>query len=134
MAEPLTVPRVLWVALFASTLIYIAVLEVVAIEPQSGWQSLLPAFALGGLMAAGGSLIAPRFVPQKPRGAPSAQQNSYVVALILSLALAESVCILGLVLGFLGAPAAVVLPFFVVTWLLMFLRFPTQQKLEAFNG
>jgi hypothetical protein len=134
MAAPLTVPRVLWVALFASTIVYIAVLEVVSIQPQSDWQSLLPVFALGGLMAAGGSLLAPRFVRRKPGGAPSGQQNTYIVALILSLALAESVCILGLVLGFLGAPAMVVLPFFAVTWLLMLLRFPTQEKLDAFQA
>lgn len=133
MAEPLTVPRVLWVALFVSTLIYIAVLEVVTIQPQTEWQSLLAIFALGGLMAAGGSLLAPRFVPEKSENAPS-PQSSYLVALVLSLALAESVCILGLVLGFLGAPATVVLPFFVVTWLLMLLRFPTQERLDAFNG
>ena len=134
MTGPLTVPRVLWVALFASTLIYIVVLEVVAIEPNADWQSLLWMFALGGLMAAGGSLLAPRFVSSTPGSAAPAQQNAYVVALILSLALAESVCILGLVLGFLGAPAEVVLPFFVVTWLLMFLRFPTQARLDTFNG
>jgi hypothetical protein len=85
-------------------------------------------------MAAGGSLLAPRFVRRKPGGAPSGQQNTYIVALILSLALAESVCILGLVLGFLGAPAMVVLPFFAVTWLLMLLRFPTQEKLDAFQA
>ena len=85
-------------------------------------------------MAAGGSLLAPRFVRREPGGAPSAQQNAYVVSLILSLALAESVCILGLVVGFLGAPAMVVLPFFVVTWLLMLLRFPTQEKLDAFKA
>jgi hypothetical protein len=56
------------------------------------------------------------------------------VALILSLALAESVCIFGLVLGFLGAPATVVMPFFFVTWVLMIIRFPTREKLDAFNA
>lgn len=134
MTGPLTVPRVLWVALFASTLLYIAVLELVAIEPGAEWQEVSWIFVFGGLMAAGGSLIAPRLVSGSSDGAASGGQNRYVVALILSLALAESVCILGLVLGFLGAPASVVLPFFAVTWLLMLLRFPTQEKLDAFNA
>jgi hypothetical protein len=125
-AANLGLARVLWGALFASTLIYIVVLELIAVEPGADWQSLVPLFAIAGVGTAGASLLAPRFVPRRP--------GAYLVTLILALALAESVCILGLVLGFLGAPPAVVMPFFVVTWVLMVIRFPTEAKLEAFEG
>ena len=118
--------RVLWAALFVSTLIYIVVLELTTAESGTDWQSLAMMFAFGGLGAAGASLIAPQFVKRS--------SGAYLVALILALALAESVCILGLVLGFLGAPPSVVMPFFVVTWVLMVIRFPTREKIDAFGA
>ncbi len=117
--------RILWGALFVSTLIYIVVLELTPVQEDADWQSLATMFAFGAVGAAGASLVAPRFV-QRSTGA-------YVVALILALALAESVCILGLVLGFLGAPATVVMPFFFLTWVLMVIRFPTKEKMAAFD-
>lgn len=133
-AEQLGMFRVLWAALFVSTLIYIVVLELTTVESGADWQSLAPMFALGGLGAAGASILAPRFVRRKPSGEPTSARAAvpYLVALILALALAETVCILGLVLGFLGAPPSVVMPFFVVTWILMIVRFPTKEKLDAF--
>ena len=124
-ATDLTVARILWGALFASTLLYIVVLELVSVESAGDWQGLLPIFAIGAAGAAGGSLLAPRLV--------SRSANAYTLGLILALAFAESVCILGLVLGFLGAPPKVVMPFFLVTWVLMALRFPTAAKMNAFN-
>lgn len=140
MTGPLTLPRVLWAALFASTLIYIVVLELTTLQSDVDWASLVLPFAFAGVMTAGASLLAPRFVRKKPSGStPGGSSSSqavgpYLVALILSLALAESVCIFGLVLGFLGAPATVVMPFFFVTWVLMIIRFPTREKLDAFNA
>lgn len=133
-AEQLGMFRVLWAALFVSTLIYIVVLELTTVESGADWQSLAPMFALGGLGAAGASVLAPRFVRKRPPAEPTSTQAAapYLVALILALALAETVCILGLVLGFLGAPPSVVMPFFVVTWILMIVRFPTKEKLDAF--
>ncbi|UCH28883.1 MAG: hypothetical protein JSV06_11475 [Myxococcales bacterium] len=133
-AEQLGMFRVLWAALFASTIIYIVVLELTTVESGADWQSLAPMFALGGLGAAGASVLAPRFVRKRPPAEPTSTQAAapYLVALILALALAETVCILGLVLGFLGAPPSVVMPFFVVTWILMIVRFPTKEKLDAF--
>ena len=125
-AADLGVARILWVALFVSTLIYILVLELTTIDPGADWQSLAVMFALGGVMVAGASLLAPRFVRRSA--------GAYLVALILALALAESVCILGLVLGFLGAPPVVVMPFFVVTWVLMIIRFPTKERHDAFTA
>jgi len=140
MTGPLGLPRVLWAALFASTLIYILVLELMTPEAVSDWQALVLPFAFAGATTAGASLLAPRFIrARRPRGEagqpPSSQTaGPYLVALILALALAESVSILGLVLGFLGAPPTVVVPFFVVTWILMLVRFPTKEKLDAFSA
>lgn len=45
---------------------------------------------------------------------------------IVSLALTESIALFGFVLGFLGHPLLSYLPFFVVAWLLMLVRFPTE--------
>ena len=122
MSDQLGVARVLWVALFASTLLYIAVLELTEAGPSTEWQALAPMFAFGALGVAGASIVVPRFVKQG---------SQYMVGFILAMALAESVCILGLVLGFLGAPPTVVMPFFFVTWVLMVLRFPTKAKMDA---
>jgi hypothetical protein len=122
MAGQLGVARVLWAALFASTLIYVVVLELADTGSSSEWQALVPMFGLAAIGAAGASVVIPRFVKKG---------SSYLVGLILALALAESVCILGFVLGFLGAPPTVVMPFFFVTWALMVARFPTQSKIDA---
>jgi F0F1-type ATP synthase membrane subunit c/vacuolar-type H+-ATPase subunit K len=134
MNSQLGLSRVLWVALFASTLLYIVVLELTALDTTDDWRSLAPMFALAALGSAGASLVAPRFVKRTPsEQTRSSSQSPYLLGLILSLAFAESVAILGLVLGFMGAPAAVVMPFFLATWILMIIRFPTERRLEAFN-
>ena len=116
----------LWAALFVSTLVYIVVLELTTVESGADWQGLVPIFVFAGVGAGGGSLLAPRFVRRSA--------GAYLVALILALALAEGVCIFGLVLGFLGAPPTVVMPFFFVTWVLMIIRFPTKEKRDAFEA
>ena len=131
MKGQLGISRILWFALFGSTLLYILVLELTTIDAAADWRSLAPMFAFGAVGSASASLFAPRFVR---RSRSSGAQSPYLVALILSLALAESVSILGLVLGFMGAPPTVVLPFFVVTWVLMILRFPTQPRIDAFES
>ena len=41
MTGPLGLPRVLWAALFASTLIYILVLDLMTPEAVSDWQALM---------------------------------------------------------------------------------------------
>jgi len=140
MTGPLGLPRVLWAALFASTFIYIVVLELMTPEAVSDWQALVLPFAFAGVTTAAASLLAPRFIRARrlrgDAGQPPSSQTAgpFLVALILALALAESVCILGLVLGFLGAPPAVVMPFFFVAWILMVVRFPTKEKLDAFSA
>lgn len=50
---------------------------------------------------------------------------------IISLALTESIALIGFTLGFLGHPLFVFLPFFIVAWLLMLARFPTEKTFLA---
>ena len=132
MKGPLAVPRILWASLFASTLVYLLVLELVTLEAPAGWETLVYPLAFVAALSAAGSLVAPRLLRERAR--PSAGETGYlyVTALMLSLALAESVAILGLVLGFLGAPAPVVVPFFAASWILMLIQFPTEEKLDRF--
>ena len=77
--------------------------------------------------------MAPRMLLRRrpARGtATVTHDGGYLAALIVALALAESVAIFGLVLGFLGAPPTVVVPFFVVAWILMIIRFPTRERVD----
>ncbi|MDH3200469.1 MAG: hypothetical protein OEM15_06215 [Myxococcales bacterium] len=140
MAGQLAVPRILWVALFFSTLLYLAVIELTTLEGEPSWQGLLLPLAVAAVMMAGASLVAPRLLLRQ-RSSKSTEESSstqaagaYLVALILAMALAEAVAILGFILGIRGAPVTVVMPFFVVTWILMLLRFPTQEKLDEFRA
>ena len=130
MKDLLFVPRMLWAALFASTLIYLLVLELVEVQTGASWEMLVYPFALIAATTAGASLLLPTFMHRRSRTGDSAsqRQSRYLTTLILALALAESVAIFGLVLGFLGAPARVVVPFFAVAWVLMFARFPTRES------
>jgi len=139
MTGPLAVPRILWAALFISTLLYLVVLALTEMPGEPGWQVLLLPLGFAGLTTAGASLVLPQLLLRK-RSAPRAKaqppgdaDSAYQVALIAAMALAEAVAIYGLILGFRGAPTMVVLPFFVVTWLLMLIRFPTQEKLDEFS-
>jgi F0F1-type ATP synthase membrane subunit c/vacuolar-type H+-ATPase subunit K len=130
MKDSLLVPRILWAALFASTLIYLLVLEVVELQTGSSWETLLYPFAFAAATTAGTSLIAPRMIRRRAAGPGpgSSNDSGYLTTLIVALALAESVAIFGLVLGFLGGPPNVVVPFFVVAWILMIIRFPTKAR------
>jgi hypothetical protein len=139
MTGPLAVPRILWAALFISTLLYLVVLALTEMQGEPGWQVLLLPLGFAGLTMAGASLVLPQLLLRK-RSAPRAKaqpreddKSAYLVALITAMALAEAVAIYGLILGFRGAPTTVVLPFFAVTWLLMLIRFPTQEKLDEFS-
>jgi len=130
MKDSLFVPRILWAALFASTLVYLLVLEVVELQAGNSWESLLYPFAFAAVTTAGASLMTPRMMSKRGASHTSTvtDDGGYLTMLILALALAESVAIFGLVLGFLGAPAIVVVPFFALTWILMIVRFPTKER------
>jgi len=129
MKDSLFVSRILWAALFASTLMYLLVLEVVELQTGSSWETLLYPFAFAAVTSAGASLIAPRMMLRRgARDTSTVTHDGYLTMLIVALALAESVAIFGFVLGLLGAPATVVVPFFAVAWILMVIRFPTKER------
>jgi hypothetical protein len=135
MARKLLVPRILWLALFLSTLIYLYVLDVSTVQGEPSWEGLWTGISIVAVAVGAASLFAPRLLvkrrPTKPNGGSS--ENRYVTSLILAMALAEAVAIYGLVLGFKGAPWSVVLPFFVGAWILMLIRFPTEAKFAVFE-
>ena len=120
-------------------LLYIAFLELTTVQGEPNWEALVLPFAFAGVMMAGASIVAPRILLRQRSSTAGEKASStqaggpYLVSLILAMALAETVAIFGLVLGFLGAPPTIVLPFFVVTWILMLIRFPTQEKLNEFR-
>ena len=139
MNKQLTVPRILWAALLGSTLIYVAVLELAAKSGEPHWEFLMLPLSTGAVTTAAASLAVPRIMVRRHRSGRDRDDSSlpeaagaYLIALIVALALAESVAIFGLVLGLLGAPPKVVMPFFAVAWVLMLIRFPSQEKLDEF--
>lgn len=70
-----------------------------------------------------------RRVFANPKQAAARAFALYNTRFILEMALSESVALFGFVLGFLGHPLVVFLPFFVVSWVAMALRFPTPKKI-----
>jgi F0F1-type ATP synthase membrane subunit c/vacuolar-type H+-ATPase subunit K len=135
MKGSLLLPRIIWASLFGSTLLYVAILELATVQSEGSWPVLLYPLVLAAVSTAGASLLVPRIMLRRRVNGQSAGQEepNYLTELIVTLALAESVAIFGLVLGFLGAPARVVVPFFAVTWVLMLLRFPTHEKRARFG-
>jgi hypothetical protein len=72
-----------------------------------------------------------RKVAKDPKAARQRAFMIYQTAFILKMALAESIALYGFILHFLGFPLTVALPFFVVCWILMLVRFPTLEKALA---
>jgi hypothetical protein len=135
MANRLLVPRILWFALFLSTLIYLYVLEVTTVQGEPSWEKLAMALSVAAIGVGAASLFVPRLLlkpgaANSKKGTPEAR---YVTSFILAMALAEAVAIYGMILGFKGAPPMVVVPFFVATWILMLIRFPTEARLADFE-
>ncbi len=155
--------RILWGALFASTVIFFVIMLVVHPENQGPPQSIMaPAFAFVALTTAVMSFIMPRMnyrqaianvkletveqsvdtgsdvlpyrsgakrrVFAKPDQARRKALVIFQTPFILSLALSESIALYGFILGFLGFHFLIALPFFLVSWVLIALRFPTEQK------
>jgi len=130
MKRSLLLPRIIWAALFGSTLLYVAILELATVQSEGNWRILFYPLGLAAVSTAGASLLVPRIMLRRRVNGQSAgqEERNYLTELIVTLALAESVAIFGLVLGFLGAPARVAVPFFAVTWVLMLLRFPSAER------
>jgi len=132
----LLVPRILWFALFVSTLIYVYVLDVTPLKGEPTWEPISTIMMVAAVGSGLASLFAPRLLvkPASKSKAPNTTpMNQYQIGLILALAFAEAVAIYGMILGFQGAPNGVVLPYFVAAWVLMLIRFPTESKLAQFE-
>jgi hypothetical protein len=140
--------QILWGALCASHLILAGVLWFVRFGPDATPPEGTPPplfLPLFGALAFGegvASFLLPRFLFQQTlqkqniRGAPSEEQLRRLLpaaqtTLILGMALCESISILGLVLGFLGAPPLHFAPFFAAGLLLALPRFPSEAWLRA---
>lgn len=140
--------QILWGALCASHLILAGVLWFVRFGPDAtppeGTPPPLfaPLFAALATGEAAASFLLPRLALQqalrrlKIQGSPTEEQlfrllPSAQTSLILGMALCESISILGLVLGFLGAPPLHFAPFFAAGLLLALPRFPSEAWLRA---
>lgn len=101
-------------------------------QAEGTWTVLFYPLVFAAAITAGTSLPVPRIMLRRRAKGQSVEhrERNYVTELIVTLTLAESVAIFGLVLGFLGAPAHVVVPFFAVTWVLMLLNFPSAERRE----
>lgn len=136
MGNKLLVPRILWFALFVSTLIYVYVLDVTPPKGESTWEPISTFMTVAAVVSGLASLFGPRLLVKpasKSKAANATPMNQYQVGLILAMALAEAVAIYGMILGFRGAPNSVVLPYFIAAWVLMLIRFPTESKLAQFE-
>jgi NAD-dependent dihydropyrimidine dehydrogenase PreA subunit len=159
---PFLVPRILWGALVASTLIYL-VIGTVAASAVPFVPMLLPVFAVVAVPLALASLLLParllrsalrrlelpveavldptaersyrEAAPSRRRftDAPSARRRAVPAlhtSMVIGLASAEVVSILGLVLRLQGASWPQVAGFFVVCWALMIAHFPSPARLN----
>ena len=76
------------------------------------------------------SYEAPAFFRRRTPGLIKSPNARYFVNFLLSMFLADSVCVLGQVCAFMGLPLEIVTPvFFGATWLLFIFHFPTKTKI-----
>lgn len=153
------VRRILWGALFASTFMYLAVVVTLpseATEPPDPTFAMI--LAVLGLGSATLGFFLPEIVRKQtfatlrfetteaerfgdvpagtkffadPARARATAQSGLQTPFILRMALFESIALYGLVLAFLRHPPFVYAGFFVLTWALMALQFPTESGDDA---
>jgi F0F1-type ATP synthase membrane subunit c/vacuolar-type H+-ATPase subunit K len=126
--------RILYAALFASIGAYWMVLMKMTTDPNSAGNTL-PENLVNILKIAAGlvfvlTLMSDKFMRKPAAATPPAGQ--YFVALILRLALCESIAIFGFVLGIMGATKGQFLPFFLVSAVAFVMAAPTDGAYERF--
>jgi hypothetical protein len=155
--KELMVPRILWGAILCSTFLFFVVQFVVR-QPGPVEAPLVIVLAGAAVMTALASIVLPsatyavalrrlkldsreeddpsgmpgvtrRRVAANPDEAMRTAIRIFQTPFILGLALSEAISLFGFVLGFLGAPIDWVLPFFVASWLLIWMRFPTRERI-----
>jgi hypothetical protein len=156
--------RVLWSALFSSTVMFLGVAVLVTRqrpEPLEPEPILLPALAAAALAAAVASVLVPRIVlaqglrqlglqvqqraasdrmfddsGRRPRRFVEPDQAkrraalAYQTQMIVGMALAESVALMGFVTLFVGFPMTAAAAHFVVAWVLMLTKLPSERRFE----
>lgn len=160
----LQIPRILWGAMFVSTVLFLVVARVAAPAGQVPQAVMLYAMAGAAAMSAVMSFVMPakllrhsllaaklEVTEEGDPTAPSALRSAaptvrvfadpdralqralgvYQTAFIVGLALSESVAIFGLILGFVGFPLLQYIGFFVASWALIAIRFPTVDRVAA---
>ncbi|MBK8996524.1 MAG: hypothetical protein IPM35_12355 [Myxococcales bacterium] len=161
----LVTPRILWGALLASTVLFLAVLFFVPHEHAAPMPILPPALGVVAIGLGIFSFVLPmqqqrtvlqqakveiteapdpnasgvipyRDAPKRrvfadPKAAENKAFACYQTPLILGCALSEAIAIFGFMLGFLGHPPALFLPFFVASWVLIAVRFPTLARVRG---
>jgi len=114
----------IWAALVFSVALYIALpqLTEVEVDPEGGWRDLKLPLTAVGLLTVFASFAVRFFITPKLIGEGREQQAfaSYVV----SLALAESAAIFGLVLAMIGAPFREALLLFAIGFLGLLVQTP----------
>jgi F0F1-type ATP synthase membrane subunit c/vacuolar-type H+-ATPase subunit K len=90
-----------------------------------------PSRPVSEILPAGAAPTQTRLVPVDPALARQRAFMAFMTPFILSLALSEAVALFGFVVGFLGFGLALALPFFVLSWILIGLRFPTLERVIA---
>lgn len=163
MTQRLQVPRILWFAIFMSTIMFLAVRFLVPMEPAKPDAIVLPVMGLVALTSLAMSFLLPKTLgdqarrarkleiveaaepgsgsdvfptgagPKRrvfadPKAAIGAAFMTFQTPFILGMALSESVAVCGFILWFVGYGLAEGLPFFVLAWISMALRFPTLDK------
>jgi hypothetical protein len=116
--------RILWAAITCSTLMFLLVLTVAQLPPQTPVPVMVPAFGVTALGCIGAGIVIPRMALKQPAHTIQGSLVRFQTAAILGLALTEAVALFGFVLGYLGFAPIMFMPFFVVAWLIFILRFP----------
>lgn len=167
-APPLVTLRIVWAAILVSVALLFVSLRFVSLPSEPADPSLFPILLAVGLVQSVGSIVLPGFLHRQgtraqpletrevartvtpdspsptlrvfvdPDKARLEAQKRFQVVTILSLALSESVALFGYVLGFQGHPEGRVVPFFLVSLVLILIRFPragaAERMLETSTG
>ncbi len=150
---------ILWGALFSSTLMMLLALVLTRPPDAQPTPILLPVLGAVGLGSAAFSVIVPKLqfraalrayqfptrqiedpsslpgsgkmlrVPVDQSAVLSSVLTRFQTPFILGMAMSESVALYGFVLGFTGFPLMVCMPFFLVSWALMAMRFPSPKAI-----
>ena len=129
-----TLARIIYAFFFASVGTYLVFLTQVLVVEDSNLKTV-PDVMVNGLNIVAGltfvaTLICHKIFQKPASNSPPSQQ--FFTALIVRLALCESIAIYGLILGFMGGGQNGYLPFFLVSALAFIIAAPTDGAYERF--